>query len=113
MSDERRLHAALAGPDLLTLSFLRRRAHMLVLHCEEWGPPTVSVDLLDIESITPTFAQSILDDSYLDVKRKDGTVLTVKLDNGRGGDKKQYEALDRAWEDKLRRHSAGPSGVKS
>lgn len=78
------------------LSFFTQRR--LVLHCEEWETPTSAVNLRDIVSITPTFAESDFDFTCLDVVCEDGTELTVTLGSDAGGDKRYYEALKRAWE---------------
>ena len=78
------------------LSFFTQRR--LVLHCEEWETPTCAVNLRDIASITPSFAESDLDYTCLAVVCEDGTELTVTLQTDAGGDKRYYEALKRAWE---------------
>lgn len=88
------------------LSFFTQRR--LVLHCEEWESPTAAVNLRDIDSITPTFGESSLDYTYLEVLSEDGTELTVTLGTDGGGDKRFYEALKRAWE-LARRDTAPPS----
>jgi len=92
------------------LSFFTQRR--LVLHCEEWENPTLSVDLRDITSITPTMSESSFDDTSLAVKCEDGTELTVELGSDRGGDKRYYEALKHAWELARSRSSAPPTGGK-
>lgn len=92
------------------LSFFPQKR--LVLHCEEWENPTISVALRDIASITPTMSDSFVDDTYLAVKCEDGTELTVNLGSDGGGDKRFYDALKLAWEGARRQSSAPPTGGK-
>ncbi len=80
----------------------------LVLYSEEWEKPTLAVNLCDIASITPTFGDLFIDDTCLAVVCEDGTELVVMLSTMKGGDKRYYEALKKAWEVERRRTGAPP-----